>query len=244
MKKLLFSTIKYGAVVGLGLGALAHVSFAAPVLTPATVTEIGSTSAIIKARVSNTGMYTATVWFEWGETSSLEKSVIGMEDFAGGGYFDYSITGLKENTTYYFRAVAMDSDGEITRSSTTTFTTGDTVSVSDSVAVAEKVESAASTVAVPTIVVKKSEEKSSTKEETSTKTEKTATATTSNANTASLIGAGSGVFPQSLVGWIALFIVILISVLIVHIIYDTNKKRKKALEKAQQEAKIKAEMQE
>lgn len=240
MKKLLFSTIKYGAVVGLGFGTLVQVSFAAPVLTPATVTAVGNTSAVIKARVSNTGMYTATVWFEWGETSSLEKSVIGMEDIAGGGYFDYSITGLKENTTYYFRAVAMDSDGEITRSSTTTFTTGDTISVSDTVV--KKEESTASTVTVPTIVVKKSDGESSAKKETSAKVEKTATTTTSNANTASLIGAGSGVFPQSLIGWIALFIIILISVFIVHIIYDTNQKRKKALEKAKQEAKIMEEM--
>lgn len=252
MKKLLFSTIKYGTVVGLGLGALVHTAFAAAVITPVTVTEIGRTEAVVQAKVDNLGMYRATVWFEWGETSALEKPVAGMKDISVSGYLEHRFIGLKELTPYYVRAAVMDSRGNAVYSPVTTFTTGDIITPAPVVKRQEPVEQA---VVMPTITKKKTDTASPAKKETSgnstnvkkeTPVKKTAATTTAASSTqgALLLGVGGEAFPQTLIGWLVLFIVILVIVILVHMIYDTNQKRKQALEKAAQEAKTKAEMQE
>lgn len=250
MKNILFSTIKYGTIVGLGLGALVHTAFAAAVITPVTVTEIGRTEAVVQAKVDNLGMYRATVWFEWGETSAFGKPVAGMKDISVSGYAEHRFVGLKEFTTYYVRAAVMDSRGNTVYSPVATFTTGDIIASAPVVKKQEPVEQA---VVVPTIVkktdtvapVKKEAPEIGTgvKKETPVKKTATTTTVTSSAQGASLLGIGGEAFPQTLIGWLVLFIVILIIVILAHMIYDTNQKRKKALEKAEQEAKIKAEMQ-
>lgn len=53
--------------------------------------------------------------------------------------------------------------------------------------------------------------------------------TSMNSNTASVIGAGAGVFPSTLVGWLALFVAILVIVLLIHMIFEQGEKRKKRM---------------
>lgn len=229
MKNIIISTIgliKYGIVMGAGFLSFAQISFAAPVLTPATVSGVSRTSAILVAKVSNAGKNNVSVWFEWGETSSLEKTPAGIRDIYGEGYFQGNLSDLKEGTTYYFRAVAMLGSEKVT-SPTSTFTTdGGATPV------------AVATIEAPTVTIKKD---TAVKEVTSVAKvskvsiapkETTTVAPVSNANIASVIGAGDGVLPGTLIGWLLLFISILIAVIIIHTIYLQNVQRKKALEQA------------
>lgn len=259
MKNIFTSIIAYIIALVIGFFSLTGVSFAAMVLTPATAPEVGRTEATITAKVSNIGFDNAAVWFEWGETSALEKPVVGMGDVYSEGYFTYHFTGLKENTTYYFRAVVMDNEGVTVHSPTTTFTTGIVAldpkkEVSETVT--EKKESTLQPISTLTITkktnttntkessVKKEPSASATsaKKVSSEKTNTTATAA-SNANVASVLGVGGGVLPGTLIGWLVLFVVTIVMVLLVHMIYDSNEKRKKALERAAQEAMIASEPQ-
>lgn len=259
MKNIFTSTIAYIIALVIGFFSLAGVSLAAIVLTPATAPEIGRAEATITAKVANIGLDNAAVWFEWGETSVLEKPVVGLGDVYSEGYFTYHFTGLKENTTYYFRAVVMDNKGSTTHSPTTTFTTG-AVALDPKkevpVAVTEKKEPVLQPISTLTITkktntintkessVKKESSASATsaKKVVSEKTNKTAT-TTSNTNVASVLGIGGGVLPGTLIGWLILFIVIIVMALLAHMIYDSNEKRKKALERAAQEAMTASELQ-
>ena len=258
MKNIFTSIIAYTIAFVIGFFSLTGVSFAAMVMTPATAPEVGRTEATISAKVANIGLDNAAVWFEWGETSSLEKPVVGMGDVFSEGYFTYHFTGLKENTTYYFRAVVMDNEGVTVHSPTTTFTTGEVLldpkkEVSETVT--EKKEPVLQPLSTPTIVrktnttntkessVKKEPSASATsaKKVSSEKTNTTATAV-SNANVASVLGVGGGVLPGTLIGWLVLFVVLFVMVLLVHMIYDSNEKRKKALERAAQEARVASEL--
>lgn len=262
MKNIFTSTIAYIIALVIGFFSLAGVSLAAIVLTPATAPEIGRTEATITAKVANIGLDNAAVWFEWGETSVLEKPVVGLGDVYSEGYFTYHFTGLKENTTYYFRAVVMDNEGVTVHSPTTTFTTG-VVALDPKkevpAAVVEKKESTLQPISTLTITkktnttnmtntkessVKKESSASATsaKKVSSEKTNTTAT-TTSNTNVASVLGIGGGVLPGTLIGWLILFIVIIVMALLAHMIYDSNEKRKKALERAAQEAMTASELQ-
>lgn len=243
MKKIIISTIKYGVVIGAGFLFSAQTSFAALVLTPATVSAVSDSSAIFVAKVSNAGRNNTTVWFEWGTTSNLENPIVGMRDIYNEGYFQWYLTDLKPGTTYYFRAVAM-LDSEKVTSPIATFTTDGGV-----------VPVVAAIVEVPTVTIKdiattaqtdKTVTVSSPVTSKKTAVKETATAEVSKAvvapgevatapsvsaaNTASVLGIGDSVFPTTLTGWILLFIIILVTVILMHMIYESNEKRKKALE--------------
>jgi len=84
-----------------------------PEVTTRDASSISETSATLNGRVDGNGSNTR-VWFEYsddrGDIAGDEET---NEDSVGSGTtsFDDRITGLRRNTTYYFRAVAENSEG-------------------------------------------------------------------------------------------------------------------------------------
>jgi|GEM_PF-4729593 len=77
-------------------------------------------SATLNGFVDPNGKATA-VWFEWGRATSLGFST-SPQTFTQPSTFSSTITGLTENTTYYYRAMAQNSSGKST-GNTISFTT-------------------------------------------------------------------------------------------------------------------------
>lgn len=243
MKNAIISTIKYGAVIGAGFLFSAQPSLAALVLTPATASAVSDSSAILVAKVSNAGHNNTTVWFEWGTNSNLENPIVGMRDIYSEGYFQWYLTELKPGTKYYFRAVAM-LDSEKVTSPIATFTTDGgaapavvatvevpTVMVKDIAPTAQTDK--AVTVSSPVVSKKTVVKETATTEASKVVVAPSEAATApsvSVANAASVLGVGNGIFPTTLTGWILLFIIILVTVILMHMIYESNEKRKKVLE--------------
>jgi hypothetical protein len=65
--------------------------------------------AQLNAHVEAQGVETF-VWFEWGETPDLGKATI-KQRFTDNTEFYQTVVGLKENTTYFYRAMASNSRG-------------------------------------------------------------------------------------------------------------------------------------
>lgn len=77
-------------------------------------TDVDNDSATLNGEVTdfNDSDY-ATAWFEYGRSSNsltTKTSTQRLSD-TGDGEFSRSVTGLREDTTYYFRAVARDDNG-------------------------------------------------------------------------------------------------------------------------------------
>lgn len=237
--------IKYSALIVLGFFSYTYTAFATGlVLTPATVTSVTETSADLVARVTSEGWGYPSVWFEWGETQAFERPVAGMTTIPTAGNFYARLSDLKPQTSYYFRAVAMDQDGNKITSPTVSFTTKstevpvvvtpvvvttttvspttnkDTTQTTKTASTAKK-----SVVATSKVVTEKS----------TTDTKKSDTTTTAtNAYSASVIGAG-GPLPTTLIGWILIFILVVVVVLLAHMVYKSNQERK-LLEEAKKKA--------
>ncbi len=75
-------------------------------------TYISTNSALLNGRVNPNDSLT-TAWFEYGTTSSFGYTTNPQPMGAGNSYYDYSyaVSGLSPNTTYYFRAVARNTEG-------------------------------------------------------------------------------------------------------------------------------------
>ena len=243
MNNNIFPVIKYSSLIVLGLFSYTFTAFASGlVLTPATVTSVSETSADLVARVTSEGWAYPSVWFEWGETQALEKPVAGMTTIPSTANFYARLSDLRPQATYYFRAVAMDRDGYKITSPTVSFTTKSTevpvvitpVVVTPTVSPTTYKDTTQTTktssIAKKTVVASsKSTEKSTT---VAKKSDTTTTAT--NANVASVIGAG-GPLPTTLIGWILIFILVFVVVLLAHMIYKSNAERK-LLEEAKKKA--------
>ena len=76
-------------------------------------TNIQNTSATLNGYLSDLGSYgTATVYFQWGTTTSYVNQTSSMTvNYIGS--FNQAISGLAPNTTFYFRAVAQNSYGTV-----------------------------------------------------------------------------------------------------------------------------------
>lgn len=247
MKNIIISTIKYGIVMGAGLLSFAQTSLAATVLTPAVASGVSRTSAILVARVMSDGWNNTTVWFEWGETTALGNPIVGFTKIPYEGDFQGFLSNLKPGTTYYFRAVAMERDGNKVTSPVTNFTTDGgvapsvttsateqpvvtTKSETQTTAPAQTAKTTTSVSRTTTPAAKTTEATPKTAEVAVAPAKTTVSSVTTNANIASVIGAGDGVLPGTLIGWLLLFIAILIAVIIIHTIHLQNVQRKKALE--------------
>ncbi len=87
-------------------------NYATTSVTTMSATGVFSTSAKLNAVFSNSGGYSSTGYFEWGTTSSLgnttENIVLGT---ATSNNFWTTLVGLQGSRTYYYRAVATNSQG-------------------------------------------------------------------------------------------------------------------------------------
>ena len=97
-----------------------------PEVTTRDASSINETSATLNGRVDGNGSNTRA-WFEYSDNrSDISSDEETDEDSVGSGTTTFSdrITGLRRNTTYYFRAVARNGDGE-DRGSILSFRTDD-----------------------------------------------------------------------------------------------------------------------
>jgi uncharacterized repeat protein (TIGR01451 family) len=81
-----------------------------PDVTTRNATNVSTSSATLNGRVDGNGS-SVRAWFEYGTNTNLGYTT--SQNSYGSGSTDYSrsISGLYPNTTYYFRAVAENSDG-------------------------------------------------------------------------------------------------------------------------------------
>ena len=87
--------------------------------------DIDDNSAVLVCD-ADAGDADADVWFEWGEDSGLdEETTFVTVDSNDSDRIKKTITGLDEDTKYYFRCIADDDDGNEDTGSTKSFTTDD-----------------------------------------------------------------------------------------------------------------------
>lgn len=232
MQNILISTVRFGVVAAIALSVFVSEAFAAPVLTPATATAISETTATLVGKVANPGYKNTTVWFEWGDTPN-PTTVTGMRDVFSEGFFMGYIFDLKQGTTYYFRAVAMEG-GVTTYSPVVVFTTrGGIVSTSNANSV--QTTSVSTGGSVSTANAAKTKTASASVAQANTPVSKTTSSekssNTKNNNTATVINT-AGVLPGTLIGWVALLIGLLIVFLVFAMIVDSAEDRRKTREEA------------
>ncbi len=83
-----------------------------PAIQTRTATAVQIDGALLQG-ATNPGLTNSTAWFEWGETPAYGNAT--AAEFLGAGatniFVRHSITGLTENVTYHFRAVASNALG-------------------------------------------------------------------------------------------------------------------------------------
>jgi hypothetical protein len=243
MNNTLISTIRFGAVLGIALFAFVGEVFAAPTITPVSVTISGKTSVSLYAKVAAPSWGSMPVWFEYGETSAtgITTSVSSVYS-QGGSYLPFiaRVENLNPGSTYYFRAVATEGGVTVyspvntvtipgastavagttnTGTNTTTNTNTNTSTTNTNVVretVVITVPAETKKVASATTVTKKAET-------TTVKDEPVNEVT--NANSAAVIGSGNEALPQTLIGWIGLLIALLVIVLLVKMVLESFEHR-------------------
>ncbi len=89
-------------------------------------TNIGENHATLKGYISSSGNSNASAWFEWGTNSNYNNQTNQISyGTTNGTNYSYYLSGLNENTRYYFRSVAQDSNGQIVYGNQITFRTLD-----------------------------------------------------------------------------------------------------------------------
>jgi len=81
-----------------------------PEVTTRDATNVSSYNAVLNGRVDGNGLSTRA-WFEYGTSTSLGYSTTRTSYGSGTTNYNRSISGLLPNTTYYFRAMAENSEG-------------------------------------------------------------------------------------------------------------------------------------
>ncbi|KAF1086045.1 Cohesin domain protein [Sporotomaculum syntrophicum] len=95
-----------------------------PALQTLSATDIATTSATLNGKITSNGNAAITEYgFKWGtnESSLTNKLIVGESNLTG--LFSKNLTGLAENTTYYYQAYATNSEGTGTASEIESFKT-------------------------------------------------------------------------------------------------------------------------
>jgi hypothetical protein len=94
----------------------------APTVSTGEVTGIDSTTATGNGNITNTGGENPERFIEWGTTSGTYTNECSA-GVGGAGIYSCIMSGLNPNTTYYFRAKAINTTGGTSYSSELSFTT-------------------------------------------------------------------------------------------------------------------------
>jgi uncharacterized repeat protein (TIGR01451 family) len=82
-----------------------------PTVTTRSATDVSTSSATLRGEVDGNDSDTE-VWFEWGrDRSDLSEETSREDTGSGSEEFDKHISGLRSDTTYYFRAMAENDEG-------------------------------------------------------------------------------------------------------------------------------------
>ena len=82
----------------------------APIVTTSAATGITVNSALFTGIITNyDNSLTYSCMFEWGVSENLDNVIV--SESINNGRFSVNLTGLTENTTYYFKAIANNSNG-------------------------------------------------------------------------------------------------------------------------------------
>lgn len=226
MNNIIFQTIRAGAVLGIVFFAFASSALAAPMLTPVTVTRVTENSATIIGHVSNP-QKNSTVWFELYNNYNTPTAVA-VQGIWNEGTFEWNLRDLNPGQTYSYRSVAMEG-GATVYSPVSSFTTSTPKPTSVTITYQSN-----STIVTPAPKTTKTVTPVVVTKEATTTPVITKDGFTSG-NTASVIGAGSDIFPTTLIGWIALLIAILTATLIGRMIYESTEKRNKKRDEEDEE---------
>lgn len=249
MNTFTYQTIRAGLVFVVAFFMAANTAFASAVLIPAGASEITTSSAVLNSQVVNANS-NSFVWFEWADNASFSNPFIaGKQAFWGGRSFEAAIDGLKPGTTYYYRAIAIarpisGSAEAPVYSSIVSFKTktagGDTngnggtvYGTTQNTNTGGTSNTNTNTTTSNTTNTTNTTNTNTTSSQSSTKNNTVATVTTdgftrTGVSSASVIVAGDGLLPGTLIGWILLFIALFVVLLIVRLIYEQSEKRKKA----------------
>ncbi|MFA5095500.1 MAG: thrombospondin type-1 domain-containing protein [Candidatus Paceibacterota bacterium] len=95
-----------------------------PSVSTNSATNIGNNYATLNGYVSSNGNTSVSAWFEWGTNSNYysQTSQINYGSNSSTSY-NYYLSGLAQNTTYYYRAVAQGSNGQTVYGNQMIFTT-------------------------------------------------------------------------------------------------------------------------
>lgn len=235
MNNIIFQTIRAGAILGVAFFALANEAFAAPSPTPVTVNSITGTSATIVGHVSNPHKSTA-VWFEIYNNFGAPMAVGAQPPLYDNGIgitFEYPLKDLNPGQTYSYRSAAMEG-GVTVYSPTSSFTTTSPKIVNT---VSSQLYSGASTQnQTQTTASKTAQTATKTVAVKQNTTTKVATApvankeSSTNGNSAAVIGAGNSLLPNTLISWLVLLAAILIVVLVGRLLYEAPERRRKERE--------------
>ena len=250
MKNLITKTFRAGFVFAVVVFAITNTALAYAVIIPSGVTEITTTTAVLNGQISNQGE-NSSGWFELSDNPSLyPASIVGKNSFMGSGSLIANLDNLNPGETYYYRIAVVSrpvfgSAEAPVYSDIMSFQTRPSFTVSSALtqignngAGAQSTSSNSSgkntnTQSSTNGSASKSSSTNGTKEGSNTTTSNTNTTNGSangfsNSNSASVIGAGDGILPTTLIGWIALLIALLVVILIIRLIYEESEKRKKA----------------
>ena len=236
MNNTLISTIRFGAVLGIALFAFVGEVFAAPAITPVSITISGKTSVSLYAKVAAPSWGSMPVWFEYSENPT-PGNVVSMSSVysQGGSYLPFigRIENLNPGTTYYVRAVATEGGVTVyspvntvtipsgtstvagttnTGNNTNTNTNTNTTTTNTNVVRETVVITTPAKVATSATVVKAAEVKP---------VQTNTTNPVTNPNSAAIIGSGDSMFPQTLIGWIGLLIALLAIVVLLKMVVES-----------------------
>lgn len=102
--------IRFLSFIIIGITAFVSIAFAgAPTVSTFTATNISQTEATLNGTFNSNGSSPMDVRFEYGTTINLGNFTSYTTKTANNGTFSHTISGLSPNTTYYYRAMGVNS---------------------------------------------------------------------------------------------------------------------------------------